>query len=426
MKNKILVFLSSVFILFAIFTFGKNIYLKKIIKEKLSIALQQPIEIKKANISLLNNSFSLKDVLLTKDNIIVKNISVKMNFKEFIKNNNNFIIDNLTLSEITLEKISNNENLDQSKIQNSLQENDKASEYIKEIDKKINAQDNLSKFFKVNFDKDNFSKSISDGLIDFLIKNVDYIDLIIQKEINRKLNKKIIFFNARSKEILNNLKNYNHSNSKNNILIKNVSFTGNILNINFSGNFKNFNTNLTKNTSLPVNIKLSQNEGIGDIYGDINTNNLTANIYIKLSNVNTNSLSLFNKYLSHGILSSEQVIKVYGNNISIDGNISLDKISINKEFLINSNKLDNIKKSILLEIINLSEKNYSSFKLSNNFTNNSEFISIKTNIPEEIKSTLISNRSTFSNFLQRQLKDQYKGEFEDKKNKIKNFFKNIF
>ncbi|MGL5663354.1 MAG: hypothetical protein ACRCW8_06170, partial [Cetobacterium sp.] len=62
----------------------------------------------------------------------------------------------------------------------------------------------------------------------------------------------------------------------------------------------------------------------------------------------------------------------------------------------------------------------------NHFSNNTDIVTIKTSIPNEVKRTLINNRELFSVFLENQLKNKYENNLKEKKNRIKNFFKNIF
>ncbi len=426
MKKKILAILSSVLLLLAFLFFGQNIYFKNTIEKHMSISLKQKVSIKRATLNIFNNSFELKDTVLLKDNILIDSIQCQMNFKEFLKNRDNFTIDNLNITGITLDsdlKTGDNSSLTPSDVEFN---NEKTTEFLKEIDKKIQFENNLSKFFKSSFNRDNFSKTLSNNLIDFLIKNVDYIDIIIQKEFNLKFKKQIAYFSERSKEILTSIKNSANLDTNSNILIKNISFNGSLLDIKFHGTLKNLNTNLSKNMSLPIDISLSQGDSIGKIYGDINTKLLIGNIYINLYNFNIESFKKINNYVLSGAFSSEQLITISGETLKIDGTSKIDNLKLNRDFILESQKLDEIKKNILKEIINLTEQKYHTLTVSNNFSNNMEIVTIKTSIPMEVKRTLIVNRQSFNDFLESQLKSKYENTVKEKKNKIKNFFKNIF
>lgn len=426
MKKKILAILSSVLLLLAFLFFGQNIYFKNTIEKHMSISLKQKVSIKRATLNIFNNSFELKDTVLLKDNILIDSIQCQMNFKEFLKNRDNFTIDNLNITGITLDsdlKTGDNSSLTPSDVEFN---NEKTTEFLKEIDKKIQFENNLSKFFKSSFNRDNFSKTLSNNLIDFLIKNVDYIDIIIQKELNLKFKKQIAYFSERSKEILTSIKNSANLDTNSNILIKNISFNGSLLDIKFHGTLKNLNTNLSKNMSLPIDISLSQGDSIGKIYGDINTKLLIGNIYINLYNFNIESFKKINNYVLSGAFSSEQLITISGETLKIDGTSKIDNLKLNRDFILESQKLDEIKKNILKEIINLTEQKYHTLTVSNNFSNNMEIVTIKTSIPMEVKRTLIVNRQSFNDFLESQLKSKYENTVKEKKNKIKNFFKNIF
>lgn len=425
MKNKMLVIISSILIFFTILFLGKDIYLKNIITKKLSNSLKQEVNIKKVSLNIFNNSFELKDLLLTKDNISIEKVHGNMSFKNFLKNKNNFIIDNLNLTGINV--YSNLSFNNKSEPLNSKSDNNENTlEFLKEIDEKIAFDKNISKFFSSSFSKDNFSKSLSNNLTDFLIKNSDYIDTIIQKEINIQFKNQIEYFTKRSKDILVDLQKYDNTEIVNNIFIKNIIISGQIMDINFSGSFKDFNTNLSKNNSVPLNIILSHENSTGKIYGEINTKNLSGNLYISLSNFNVESFSKIKNYISSGTLTTEQSITILGNLLKIDGTTTIYNFSLNKEFILESEKLDTTKKEILKELINLTEKNYHSLTISNNFSNNIGIIAIKTSIPLEIKRVLTNNRQTFIEFLDKQLKTKYEENIKEKKNKLKNFFKNIF
>lgn len=178
--------------------------------------------------------------------------------------------------------------------------------------------------------------------------------------------------------------------------------------------------------SLPIDISLSQGDSIGKIYGDINTKLLIGNIYINLYNFNIESFKKINNYVLSGAFSSEQLITISGETLKIDGTSKIDNLKLNRDFILESQKLDEIKKNILKEIINLTEQKYHTLTVSNNFSNNMEIVTIKTSIPMEVKRTLIVNRQSFNDFLESQLKSKYENTVKEKKNKIKNFFKNIF
>ena len=421
MKNKMLVFTSSILIFLIILFWGKNIYFKNIITKQLSTSFKQEVTIKKANFSFFNNSFELKNLSLIEYNISIEKIECKMDFKKFLKSKNNFTINNLTLNGISF-----NNNSISSPLTNTNNSNEKTTEFLKEIDNKIQFDKNLSKFFSSSFNKDNFSKTLSNNLINFLIQNTDYIDVIIQKEINIQFKEQINNFSKKTKDLLLKIKNHNNLEKNTNIFIENISFSGKISKIDFNGSFKDFNTNLSKNISLPLNIFLSHENGSGKVYGDINTNTLVGNIYVSLSNFNVHSFYKVNNYISNGTLSSEQLISISGETLKIDGTTIIDNIKLNKDFILNSPKLDDIKKNILEELIKLTENNYHTLSITNHFSNNTDIVTIKTSIPNEVKRTLINNRELFSVFLENQLKNKYENNLKEKKNRIKNFFKNIF
>ncbi|MGL5089224.1 MAG: hypothetical protein ACRC6Z_07255 [Cetobacterium sp.] len=430
MKNKMLVLISSILIFLGVVSFGKNIYFKNIIEKELSKSFKQNITIKKAQLNLISNTFILENTYFSKDDILIKNIKTEMSFKDFFKNKKSFTIDSIIFKDIFFNQNINTTKLSIDKNNISLNDskitNDKANQFISEIDHQINGINGLTTFFKSTFNKENFSQNTSQNLLQFLIKNVDFIDVIIQREVNILLEKKIISFSQKSKNFLSTLKNDKTNETE--ILVKSITFSGNIDNISFAGEFKNINSNLSKNISIPLNISLYEiyGEGKGEIYGDLNINKLNANIYIKIFSFNVSSFKNINQYISEGIVTSEQLLTINGTNIYIDGTTNFNKIIFDKNFIDKSKKLDHLKKVILNRLINLTQSQDYKLSISSNFSTVTDFVSIKTNLPAQIKRGLISERSTFISFLESELKIEYKNTIEDKKNKIKNFFKKIF
>lgn len=438
MKDKTKIFFLAIIASVILGSIGKNIYFKRILEKELSKSLKQNVTIKKANLNILSNSFKLENTIFEKDKIQITHLYTEMSFKEFLKDKKNFTIESIDIKDIIFinqSEVSSSTNSKDETITTKFPEhnisakseikNEKTSQFLNEIDKQIKNDGGLSNIFNSALNKENFSKNMSNNLTNFLIKNADFIDIILQTEINSHLKNRINSFSKNSKEFIYKIK---IKNNENNILIKNISFSGSNNNIKFLGNFKNFNTDFSKNTLLPINITLSEINGNGEgkIYGDLNSNTLSGNIYMKLNNFKATSFNNINTYLSDGNINSEQIININGEIIKIDGTTEISHIQINKSTIQNSNSLDNFKKNILNEFIRLTETKEYNLKVYNNFSTNTNFINIKTTLPEEIRRTLINNRVTFNDFLENQLKNQYKNSFEEKKNKVKNFFKNIF
>ncbi|MGL4424882.1 MAG: hypothetical protein ACRCTC_01345 [Cetobacterium sp.] len=426
MKNKILISIFSTLVFLLVLNFGGNIYLNKIITKQLSESLNEEITIKTTSLNIFNNSLILKDVQFSKKEILVKNIEIKISIKDFLKDKNNFNIDSLNFKNISFINKINFKNSESNNNIVSESKNDKAEQFFDEIDKQIKGSKGLTTFFKSKFNNENFTKNSSENLTDFLIKNVDFVDIIIQNEINAILKSDIESFSKSSKELLSNLRV--SKNNEREIYIKSIVFNGNIDNILFKGEFKNINTNLSKNISIPLNLSLNERNGSGNgkIYGDFNMNTFNAHIYIKLFNFNVISFKNINKYLSNGVLDSEQLLSINGNNIVIDGTTNLNNIIFDRETIEKSKKLDKFKKIIFNKIIDLVETSDSDLSVFSNFSTKNKIITVKTTIPNTLKKELSSNRLTFSSFLENELKGEYKNNLEEGKNKLKNFFKNIF
>ncbi|MGL5918674.1 MAG: hypothetical protein ACRCYM_05460 [Cetobacterium sp.] len=426
MKNKILTSIFSALVFLLVLNFGTNIYLNKIITKQLSEVLNEEIIIKKTSLNIFNNSLTLKDVQFSKKEILIKNIKVKMSIKDFIKDKNNFNIDSLNFEDISFTNKIDFKNSEPNTNIVSESKNDKAEQFFDEIDKQIKGSKGLSTFFKSKFNNENFTKNSSENLTNFLIKNVDFVDSIIQSEINTILKTDIESFSKLSKEFLSSLK-ISKSN-EHEIFIKSIIFNGNIDNVLFKGEFKNISTNLSKNSSIPLNLSLNEKNGSGNgqIYGTFNTYTFDANIYIKLFNFNVMSFKNINKYLSNGVLNSEQLLSISGYNITIDGTTNLNNIIFDRETINSANKLDKLKKVLLNKIVDLLETNESNLNIFSNFSTKNKIITIKTTIPNTLKKELSSNRLAFNSFLENELKGEYRHNLEEGKNKLKNFFKNIF
>ncbi|MGL4946109.1 MAG: hypothetical protein ACRC4X_00350, partial [Cetobacterium sp.] len=151
-----------------------------------------------------------------------------------------------------------------------------------------------------------------------------------------------------------------------------------------------------------------------------------AQIFIKLFNFNIKSFKNLNQYISDATLTSEQLLTVNGTHINIDGTTNFKNPIFDKKFINASTKLDSFKKILLSKLINLAESKDYNLSISSNFSTTTEIVSIKTNLPAEIKRGLISERSTFSSFLEDEIKAESKNIINEKTNKIKSFFKNIF
>ncbi|MGL5902956.1 MAG: hypothetical protein ACRCZO_09745, partial [Cetobacterium sp.] len=123
---------------------------------------------------------------------------------------------------------------------------------------------------------------------------------------------------------------------------------------------------------------------------------------------------------------SEKLLSINGYNITIDGTTNLNNIIFDRETINGANKLDKLKKVILNKIVDLLETNESNLNIFSNFSTKNKIITIKTTIPNTLKKELSSNRLAFNSFLENELKGEYRHNLEEGKNKLKNFFKNIF
>ena len=219
MKNKTKIFFLAIIASVILGSIGKNIYFKRILEKELSKSLKQNVTIKKANLNILSNSFKLENTIFEKDKIQITHLYTEMSFKEFLKDKKNFTIESIDIKDIIFinqSEVSSSTNSKDETITTKFPEhnisakseikNEKTSQFLNEIDKQIKNDGGLSNIFNSALNKENFSKNMSNNLTNFLIKNADFIDIILQTEINSHLKNRINSFSKNSKEFIYKIK----------------------------------------------------------------------------------------------------------------------------------------------------------------------------------------------------------------------------
>lgn len=416
-KNNILTF--SILILFLLsFVLGKDFYIKNLLTQNLSKSFNQNIEIQYAHLNIFSQKITLKNTTFKKNHILIKDVNFTIDFKDILSNN--IVIDTLNLNGISLIEapIKNKEEISTS--------DNTTGDFFKEIEKKVALKDNFSKIVSAKFNKSKIINSVSENLIDFFITNTDYIDIVIQKEINLHLKDDIVGLSTFYKDIFQNLENEKANPTiQKNIDINKVNFNGNIKNIDFDGYIENLSNNFSKVSISPLKINISQQNAKGEIFGDIDLNLFNSSIYFKIFNFDLREFPILSKYVSQGNISFDQIISMNKSVFSINGSADISNLEIKKEDIINSLNTTNLNKSILKNIILSSEPNLNNIFISNNFSTNSEIISIKTSLPNQLKSSLIKNRIEITKSFEKNIETHHKDSFEEKKSSFKNFFKNI-
>lgn len=424
MRKKITLLLSISTIFLGCFIVGKDFYIKSILTKNLSKTFKQDVTITYAHLSILSQKISLKNTTFNKTGISIKNANFDINFKDFF-NSSDLNIKTLNLDSISLvEKSKNKDTLEAPKSEPLV--DDSVEVFFKEIERKTSIKDNFSRIFSSNFDKSKVVNSVSENLMNFLLNNTDYIDVIIQKETNLILKDDISKISIFYKEFLQNLENEKFNPTiKREITIDRLNFNGNINNFSFDGNIENLTNNFSKATSLPIIINISQGDAKGQIFGNINLNLLNSSLYLKFFNFDLNRFPILSKYVLQGNISFVEVININRSMISINGSSDISNLIIKKDSIIDDLKTNNLNKEILNSIITASESNLNKITISNNFSTTSNIIGIKTSLPGQFRGALIKNRTELTKAFEKTIETHYNDSFQKKKNSFKNFFKSI-
>lgn len=424
MRKKITLLLSISTIFLGCFIVGKDFYIKSILTENLSKTFKQDVTITYAHLSILSQKISLKNTTFNKTGISIKNADFDINFKDFF-NSSDLNIKTLNLDNVSLiENSKNRGTLEETK--NEPLVDDSVQAFFKEIERKTSIKDNFSRIFSSNFDKSKVVSSASENLMNFLLSNTDYIDVIIQKEINLILKDDISKISIFYKEFMQNLENEKFNPTvKRIITINRLNFNGNINNFSFDGNVENLTNNFSKATSLPIIVNLSQADAKGQIFGNINLKDLNCSLYLKLFNFDLNRFPILSKYVLQGNISFVEVININRSMISINGSSDISNLIIKKDSIIDNLKTNDLNKGILNSVITASESNLNKITISNNFSTASNIIGIKTSLPGQLRGSLIKNRTELTKAFEKTIETYYNDSFQEKKNSFKNFFKSI-
>lgn len=424
MRKKITLLLSISTIFLGCFIVGKDFYIKSILTKNLSKTFKQDVTITYAHLSILSQKISLKNTTFNKTGISIKNANFDINFKDFF-NSSDLNIKTLNLDSISLvEKSKNKDTLEAPKSEPLV--DDSVEVFFKEIERKTSIKDNFSRIFSSNFDKSKVVNSVSENLMNFLLNNTDYIDVIIQKETNLILKDDISKISIFYKEFMQNLENEKFNPTiKREITIDRLNFNGNINNFSFDGNIENLTNNFSKATSLPIIINISQGDAKGQIFGNINLNLLNSSLYLKFFNFDLNRFPILSKYVLQGNISFVEVININRSMISINGSSDISNLIIKKDSIIDDLKTNNLNKEILNSVITASESNLNKITISNNFSTTSNIIGIKTSLPGQFRGALIKNRTELTKAFEKTIETHYNDSFQKKKNSFKNFFKSI-
>lgn len=431
MKKKLLIPFSIIIGIFIALIFIKDFSLKYIIEKETSKALNEKVSIGYAHLSLLSQDITLTDLDLPKEKIVIN--KVKLDFNIFdILNKKQINIKNLNIENISfIKNKSKNEDIKIiPKKQNKTTNNKVSNVFFSQLTKEVALENNISDIFSGNFSSKTVTKNLSNNFFNFLIKNTDYVDIILEKQLNKKIKNNLIEFNEKYLNLISKLEKLkDQTPPKYQLNINNTTFSGDINSIQFNGNIKNISNDFNKSISMPLTINFTQNEISGKLYGDFNLYTLIGKFYLDIPNINLNKLNISKNFIKQGSLSIKQNISINNRNINIAGDTKISNLLLNKEVLINSIDTTSLNRELLLKTLDFVDLNITSFSANTNYSNQNNFITLKTSLPEQLKGILIRNKEILRSDISKTIENHYKEVIKEKKNSINNFlnkFKDIF
>lgn len=421
--KKTAITLTTIILIIVAIIFAKDIYFKNIVQKELSKSLDQEVTLSYAHLGLISQDISLSDIKLKKDGINIKNINFDISIKDLL-NNKKISIKHLNMDDITFSKKQT-----VSKIENNEKKSDAntnvTKEFFKELTNNIAVEKNISNIFSGSFNIDKISGSLSDNLVNFLINNADYIDIILEKELNLSLENNLIKFKTNFSQTLLKLETLKEIPQEYSINIKNTTFNGTYLDFNFNGDIKDINNNFNSNAPINFEIIFAQKDSTGTIIGNANLNTLTANLAIKAPKIYLSSFTNLKNYINNGNMSLDYNFNINNSNLFVQGTSSLFNIDLNKDNIINSLNTNKLNKKITKEILVLGEENIKTFSATTKYSTEYNAIKLKTSLPEQLRSTLINNKNILNKEFTKTIEEHYDGVIEEKKKNITNIFENF-
>ncbi|WP_297487510.1 hypothetical protein [uncultured Cetobacterium sp.] len=431
MKKKLLIPFSIIIGIFIALILIKDFSLKYLIEKEASKALNEKVSISYAHLNILSQDITLTDLNLPKEKIFVNKIKLDFNIFDIL-NKKQINIKNLNIEKISfVENKNKNEDIKIiSKKQNKTNNNKVSNVFFSQLTKEVALENNISDIFSGNFSSKTVTKNLSNNFFNFLIKNTDYVDIILEKQLNKKIKNNLMEFNEKYLNLISKLEKLkNQTPPKYQLNINNINFSGDINSIQFNGNIKNISNDFNKSISIPLTINFNQNENSGKLYGDFNIYTLVGKFYLDIPNINLTKLNISKNFIKQGSLSIKQNISINNRNINITGDTKVSNLLLNKEVLINSIDTTSLNRELLLKILDFVDLNITSFSGNTNYSNQNNFISLKTSLPEQLKGILIRNKEILHSDISKTIENHYKDVIQEKKNSINNFlnkFKDIF
>lgn len=421
--KKTAITLTTIILIIVAIIFAKDIYFKNIVQKELSKSLDQEVTLSYAHLGLISQDISLSDIKLKKDGINIKNINFDISIKDLL-NNKKISIKHLNMDDITFSKKQTISKIENNKKKSDVNTN-VTKEFFKELTNNIAVEKNISNIFSGSFNIDKISGSLSDNLVNFLINNADYIDIILEKELNLSLENNLIKFKTNFSQTLLKLETLKEIPQEYSINIKNTTFNGTYLDFNFNGDIKDINNNFNSNAPINFEIIFTQKDSTGTIVGNANLNTLTANLAIKAPKLYLSSFTNLKNYINNGNMSLDYNFNINNSNLFVQGTSSLFNIDLNKDNIINSLNTTKLNKKITKEILVLGEENIKTFSATTKYSTEYNTIKLKTSLPEQLRSTLINNKNILNKEFTKTIEEHYDSVIEEKKKNITNIFENF-
>lgn len=431
-KKKI-VFLVFVAIIFSLFL-AKNIIINNILERELSKSLNQNVHIGSTNFGFISKNISINNIYFEGYNLKIGNINTKVPLKEILNSQDiefeNIDIKNIIIAKPTknnIEPFSSNLQEESEIIPPAPRKNSPSTEkFLKELNKVSAVEKNLSNVFSQLFDKEKITQTLSGSLNKFLINNLDYIDIILEKETNLYLEKDLTELKINYLNGINEFKKLSKMEMPFKIKITNLNFDGSFEDFKFNGTIKNLSNDFKSEIPITISGNFSQFDSKGNFNGNFILSQIKGNFEISSPKIYLTDFPEIKSFLNSGNLTLNIQLNILDENFELLGNNSAFNIALNYPAIKDYFNTSDLNKTIIEYFLKLGEENIKTFELNTKYTTNENYLRISTNLPAEFRSILINNNSKVNDEIGKTIENHYEEKIEKKKESISNFFKNIF
>lgn len=388
--------------------FSKNIIFKNILEKELEKQYGKTVSIDSANLGLINRNISVNGVKI--ENIYIGRIAIKTSVLDVLKNKD-INIDTISINNFNIKDRENSK-----KVVADIEDD----QFIEEINKKVNFKNNIPEFVFSAFNPKDIYNQLSENLLDFLVKNTDYIDIILEKQINKSLEKeKIEIKNSYYKIIKFVKENLFKDVYGKKIYIKQINVDGNIQGNIFSAIINNVTNDKDKAKNILISGELKNKNA--QLYGEFDPVEIKGEFDLKVSSYKIEA----NTFLMGGLLGCNEHIQMDINGLKLDGRVQLSNLSLNKQFILENKKIDALTKTILSDVFPVIEKNLNQINLDNSYTTIDNTIKVKTDISNRVKSSILEDKSKLKASLVKDIEKYYSGYIKKKKEGLTDMFNKV-